>query len=238
MQRFSVPRFWRWSSPSCLLVAVISFSLPWIEIGCEGTVLRGPIATVPTATAPTATLPAIPPPSRKRPSIEIGPMLTKSIESLFHRGDYRILVAQSGLQSIYGGYSSSEEDRDHVIPSFMANLQAAPWMLGYALAALVGAAIGFLDGAEPSKRRQIVGTCGATACVILWIHTLCGFPLVLLFNTEMQHSLEIDRTHTFIVFTSWFWLSHLATLGAVILVCWEWWLTRRHHDLRIPQESR
>lgn len=217
----SKPRFWRFASPSCLLVGILLFPLPWLEVCCRAQ--NGPT----TAVAITTGTP-IPKDGFTR--------IREFFEDLFSP-KVAVLVSQSGLQASTGDYSEELRlSKSETDPPKRIAIPPAPLMFVYLFVLCLGAALGFLAASTFKRRVGIAAMCGATACALLWFQTAMGFPLANLLDAEKLRAIQEGKESAdeYVRFTSWYYLSHLAALGPTGLLIAEHRMRRKRRLAQAP----
>jgi hypothetical protein len=213
-QLFAKKHLWRFGSPSCLLLAALLFPLPWLEVCCH--TAKGPAAAV---------------------TVKTGAPVAKDafsrLEDLFNP-KAAVLVSQSGWQAATGEYSErlkiSNSDEPDPPPRIV--IEPARLLFGYFVVVILGAVLGLLLATTWDRRLGIVGMCAATASAFLWIQTAAGFPIADLLEVEKARAREKGRStaEEYVRFTSWFYMSHLVTLGAIGLLIAERRAIRRENS--------
>jgi hypothetical protein len=241
---------WRFAPPSTLLLALILFPLPWIEIQCPG-FLDSEKTTI----------------LKKRPEEKVeapaklqnsGPTLPNWLgKFLPDAGPHKaILVDQSGLQAALGSWSfGSEVNRESSqtarLSSELDAGMAPSWrMICYGLVLAVGLVASYW--LSISRRRcAIVGICAIAALGLGITERLSGFPLEGAFrqihwDRVLDDTSKVPPTMDRVLkedlrYTVWYFLVQVLLIAALALAILEWWLLRRRQQLPKPadvEESR
>jgi hypothetical protein len=127
-----------------------------------------------------------------------------------------VMLSQSGWEAIDGKYTLNKELK----PTERLPIGPAPLLIGYICCVLVGAGLGLVVASNWRRRVWLVGVSAAIASAILWIQTLAGFPVSHWLEAEKakQQANGAKNDDTYLRYTSWFYLSHAATLAAVGLI--------------------
>lgn len=220
--------FWRFSSPSTLLFALLLFSMPWVELQC-------------TETRKTT----VPGTSVVVPSWVLGPLGEKRT----------VFVTQSGRQAAFGQWSPAKPaefwesaNAAQDASKLDAAMPDAPALLLYpALLALgVIAGIGLPLG---GWRRIATAAAALGALATAGWHYQQEFPLkhayrqIATAEAELRKSdpsptaAEIEeQVRSFVRCTSWFWLAQAALLGTLGILVLEW-TALRCHPLALSQSA-
>lgn len=162
----------------------------------------------------------------------------------------KIVVEQSGLQTIYGGYSENAFLRD---AGYARERKAAQdrlsreknagsaWMVLYPLLLVMGTLAGLFVWSFPRRPLALVG-CSTSACLVLFVQARLGFPVeralphALAKRVHLGESVGIEITAPTSLetrYTGWFWLTVAAVLASLVGACAEAWLMRRKAATRV-----
>jgi hypothetical protein len=200
MLAFPVCRFGSWA---LLLLALLLFPLPWVQVQCNG-----PIGN-----------------SRKK-----------------------VLVEQSGLQMVYGGYSENpllrdpqfEGQRRSVERALSVNERMLPgsmWIMLCVLFLVNGILAGILVRSDALRSALLIG-CGVSTGLVLLVQARMGFPLeralpeTVVKRIRLGETIGIELSSGTLLetrYTGWFWLIVSAVLGSLAAACIESWIMRPNH---------
>lgn len=209
----------RFASPSCLLLALLMFPLPWVQVQC----LK-------------KTSPGLPSPGTRANPLEV-------IYGLLPRWEGVTLLTQSGLQTVLGTCSANPQmdDPAKVEQEAGAAMRPSRWMAAWPVLVLGGILAGLL---LPARRRQMlaVAACAGAALLLLAAQVLVGFPLEAamrqLFAEDLakQAAGEANANEgvIYLTYTYWFFLAVLGTGGALVLTGLEWRRDRRRGTDTVP----
>jgi hypothetical protein len=162
----------------------------------------------------------------------------------------KILVEQSGLQMISGGYSENaflrdagyERERKAVQERLAREKNAgSAWMIVYPLLLVMGILAGLLVWSFPRRSLMLIG-CSASACLVLFVQARLGFPVeralphALAKRVNLGESIGIEITSPTLLetrYTGWFWLTIVAVLAALVAACAEAWRMRMKSAKRV-----
>jgi hypothetical protein len=154
----------------------------------------------------------------------------------------KILVEQSGLQMVYGGYSENpllrdpqfQHQRRSVEEALSLKDRALPrstWIILYALCLVSGILAGILVRRSALRSALLLG-CIVSAGLMLLVQARFGFPLeralpdTVVKRVGLGETIGIEvstgtmlETH----YTGWFWLTVFAVLGSLAAECAECW---------------
>jgi hypothetical protein len=157
VRRGAVRQLRRFGSPSCLLVALILFPLPWVEIQC----------TARKKVAPTTAFLA-----RSGVQDEMAERLVpweQETETMF---------TESGLQAALGAFTPHPKMNDREGIQQLAELvPPAPLMMLFPILLVVGIVSAVLPDEARDRRRKVILACILTALVLMVVQSLLGFPL-------------------------------------------------------------
>jgi hypothetical protein len=202
----------RFASPSCLLLALLMFPLPWVQVQC----LK-------------KTSPGLPPPGNRANPLEV-------VYGVLPRWEGVTLLTQSGLQAVRGTCTANPQMDDPAKAEQEAGAAMRPsrWMAAWPVRVLGGILAGVL---LPAGRRRLlaVAGCAGAALLLLAAQVLVGFPLQAamqkLFAEDLakQAAGEANATEgaIYLTYTYWFFLAVLGTGGALLLTALEWRRDRR-----------
>jgi hypothetical protein len=197
----------RFASPSWLLLALLMFPLPWVQVQCLKKMSPG-----------------LPPPGNRANPLEV-------IYGLLPRWDGVTLLAQSGLQAVLGTCSANKEMDD---PAKMereagAAMRPSRLMAAWPVLVLGGILAGVLLPVGRCRLLAVAGCAGA-ALLLLAAQVLIGFPLEAamrkLFADELAKQAAGEAAANegaiYLTYTYWFFLAVLGTGGALVLTGLEW----------------
>jgi hypothetical protein len=200
-------RLWRLGSPSGLLLALLLFPLPWVEIQCASQ----------SSTAP---------PGGTGNPVEI-------IYNLIPWRDAVTMFTQSGLQAALGTCTANRQfnEPDRAQQEMNDKMRGSPLMAAFPVPVLAGA-LGGLLLALGRRRRLLVGVCAAAALLLLAVQVGVGFPLDEAMRQAFAEDLERQAqgqssSVVYITYTAWFALAVLGLLAALSLTAGEGWYERR-----------
>jgi hypothetical protein len=200
----------RFGSPSALLLALLLFPLPWVEIQCGSRSSPGP-----------------PPPGAKPNPVEI----------LYNLIPWREAVTpftQSGWQAVEGTctvnpeLNDPEKGRREMNEAMSGSLPLA----AYPFVLFVGILAGLRMPCD-RRRRLVVGLCAAAVLGLLLWQVAVGFPLDTgmrkLFAEDLEKQAQGNTKEgvIYITYTPWFVLAVLSVAGALFLSAAEEWHARR-----------
>ena len=218
-------RIWRFASPSTLLLALLLFPLPWMQIQCTG--LRNPPTALTRVGVPKAVAEFV------APSHDI------------------VIITQSGWQAARGECvrdadwdrklqesqaSDNDDDRrigqtwEQVEHAVRASLHSSPLMAAYPIVMLAAIVLGV--ALAPGRRRvPLMVLLIVAALALVCLQHIAGFPLVQAYRQVPWEQLdpqpgkapptpeEFDQTVARDVrYTHWFWLAQYLTFAALALV--------------------
>jgi hypothetical protein len=172
-----------------------------------------------------------------------------------------MLVEQSGLQMVYGGYTENPHLRD---PQFERQRRSVQERLslkerrlrasmGIILCALflVGGILAGILVSNHALRSALLVACSVPAGLVLFLQARIGFPLERALPDSVVKRVSLGETIGIEVssrtlletrYTGWFWLMVAAVLGSLAAVCTESWIMRnnpyRKGTLGKGQDSR
>jgi len=158
----------------------------------------------------------------------------------------KILVEQSGLQMIYGGYSENpllrdpqfERQRRSVQEELSRKDRALPgslWILLCGLFLVSGILAGIFVRRNAVRSALLIG-CGVSAGLVLLVQARMGFPLERALPETIAKRVSLGPTIGIEVssgtmlatrYTAWFWLTVVAVLGSLTAACTEFWIRRK-----------
>jgi hypothetical protein len=201
-----------------MLLALLLFPLPWVEIQCPA-----PNNLIQKGTTRTW---------QRWRNDPLSPL----------RGESFSLFTQSGAQAVAGSWSNAEpvpEDEGAVDrmkrETFERNLNAhpnsAPWLALYPVLLLVGAAVGFWSPLG-RRRRRIVAICAGAALLLALVPLVVGFPLenswYSITPAEWGEEPPADpekarlEMRSMIRATGWYWFAQAALVGCLLVLLVEW----------------
>jgi hypothetical protein len=202
----------RIAAPSYLLLALLMFPLPWVQIQCI-------------KQAAPSTPPAV---DRIKP--------LEMISRLLPRWDARTLLSQSGLQAACGTCWVNPEVNDpaEVERQWVAAMRAS-FLMALWPAVMLGGVVAGLLLPTGRRRRWAVGGCAAAALLLVFAQVLAGFPVEDAWRKldpegyEKQAAGTADLKEGAIcrTYTYWFLLAVLSTGWALVLTGLEWRRDRR-----------
>ena len=230
LPRIRVPRirdrFWRFASPSTLVLALLLFPLPWMQIQCTG--LRNPQTALTRIGVPKPVAEFV------APSQDVIVIITQSgwqaaRGECARDGDWDRQLRQSKA-------SDRADDRqiaqqwEQVEQAVRANLRPAPLMTAYPIVMLAAIALGI--AAAPGRRRiPLLALPIVTALGLVGLQHVEEFPLVAAYRGVPWEQLdaqggkppptpaEFEETIARDVrYTHWFWLAQYLTVAALGLV--------------------
>jgi hypothetical protein len=227
-------RYWRFASPSTLILALLLFPLPWIEMHCSD------------ARSPTVLT-----------RVGVPEELAKTI---MPRETVAVMMSQSGWQAARGVFSRDPEwdkklqkqkasDREgdqkdaqwweRFEREMSAAMQASWIMVAYPIAMMASVVSGVVM--RLGRRRTIfLAFLILLALSLVGLQHVCEFPLVLAYRSLAWERLEEivptpealeDDVRQHFRYTHWFWLSQSLTATSLCLVLAERWLKSRSVDV-------
>jgi hypothetical protein len=208
----------RLGSPACLLLALLLFPLPWVEIRCS--------ATKPTV-GPGAAGQGVP-----------------VIYTVLPHWDSVTQFSQTGWQAAQGTCTINRDADIGTRPEeaaaeerkAIAAMQWSALMTAYPLVVFAGALAGLVLPIGRG-RRWVVAACSAAALALVLAQVKVGFPLEHAMYTIYAKELsEIAAkgnkadTVIHIQYTPWFLMAVLALFVVLGLTGLEWWLLRRARE--------
>jgi hypothetical protein len=188
------PRWWRFPAPATLLLTLVLFPLPWVEIACQAPPDKG--------------------------------------------GGKTVLFTQSGLQTVYGGFSNgpaldalgamgdTKKNDDKKLKK--EDVKMAPIMGLYAAGLLGGLTLGLLLPLGRG-RRVVLAACCLISIAALAGQSALGFPLGNAVDEKLKleaatpkgtdpRQIKIDMPLPMRQYTPWFYLSFAGAVGALAVI--------------------
>jgi hypothetical protein len=213
--------FWRFASPSTLLLALMLFPMPWIEMRCS---------------------------AKKGGSSFLGKLgLPDTIgDALQGREEGEAMYRQSGWQSAWGEWSRSREWQEALRNEEVAEralwlrfekeltlAMTGSWLMAvYPIALLAGAVTGMLMR-QNARRVAVVAILSGAALALVVVQVASEFPLVQAYRDlawervearpPSPKETEASIPHWF-RYTRWFWLAQGLAIASLVLLAAEWWL--------------
>jgi hypothetical protein len=215
--RRRVGKQWRrFGSPSCLLLALILFPLPWVEIQCT---------------------------ARKKPAPATTFLVSNGVQKdmaerlVPWEQETQIWFTQSGLQAALGVFTPHLEKNDpEAIKELGDQVTWSPLMVFFPIAVIIGVAAGlFLLESHRWRRRLLLG-CILTALALMLAQSLAGFPLERGFSELMRREARQGKPHRAdepswrIRYTIWLDLT-IISLGAALAPFVADWYGKRRQQL-------
>jgi hypothetical protein len=198
----------RFVSPSILVFALFLFLLPWVDLRCEAKPGFGSNF------------------GAKEPGVR---------GSSAPAGGSLTVFYQSGLQSTWGEVSLSGylEGRrfggggqafgngGQALEDQVSRTDPAPMMIGYGLCLLAGIVLGYAMRSSKRKGVLLGGIC-LTACGLLMVQTIVGFPFFKSFegkHATILAAIGVDPSQVTLAtgYTPFFYLAILTTVAAFLL---------------------
>jgi hypothetical protein len=207
----ALPPLWRrFASPSCLLLALVLFPLPWVEIQCT----------------------AKPSNSRARALMQAQQVPDWVADGLVGQEE-RTWLRQSGLQAALGSYTNlaPPDDPEHM-NQFNAAMKRSSWMMALPLVLSGGAIAGFIRARSlRCAQKKAAGLveilrlfsditllCALTALAILITQMVLGFPLEQALVQVVEKDIREGEDAGFrIKYTLWLGIALFAIAGAALL---------------------
>jgi hypothetical protein len=212
-------RGWRrYGSPACLLLTLLLFPLPWVEIQCAGQSRRLPAAAA----------------AAKR-------QLPEWAERVLLGEETQTLFTESGLQAALGTYSHDPKSADR---EGLETLNACmkPSLLMGVLPVFLVAGVGIGLGLPSGRwRAALLAVCAVAALALVLSQMAVGFP-VDLGVAEMiardphkeDYADPSGDTGFRTRYTPWLMLALLAIVGSLTLACWEWYVRGKSTRAAVP----
>lgn len=228
-------RFWRFASPSTLLLALLLFPLPWMQIQCTG--LRNPPAKLTRIGVPKPVAEFI------APSENVIAIFTQSGWQAARGECVRGIEWDQMIQESM--VSDREDDRDKaqrwefVERSIRAKLCPSPLLTAYPFIMLLGIALGI--ALSPGRPRvSVLLLLIVVALALVSLQHLVGFPLLQAYRLVPWEQLDprpgglpptpaevAETVARDVRYTHWFWLAQYLTVAALGLVLAEACFVRR-----------